>query len=219
MAVITMSRQFGSHAVEVAERLCQDLNLVAFDKRLMARVASEIGLSENELIDYSEDQYKQRGFFDALFRRSRPLGEVSSWTGGSRAGYERVVTVLDEEQAIRLVRSAILAAHERGNVLIIGRGGQAILEGKPNTLHVRLVAPFESRVHLVMQQQGVSPAQARRLIQEHDEATREYLRHFHHVDVDDPTLYDLVLNVQRLGIEGTVQLIKQAVAQFEIQTA
>ena len=64
MAVITMSRQFGSHAVEVAERLCQDLNLVAFDKRLMARVANEIGLSENELIDYSEDQYKQRGFFD-----------------------------------------------------------------------------------------------------------------------------------------------------------
>jgi cytidylate kinase len=219
MPVITISRQYGSHAVEVADRLCQDLNLVAFDKRLMTHVANELGLSENEMVDYSEDQYKQRGFFDALLRRSRPLGEVSSWLGGSKEGYERVVTVLDEEHAIRLVRSAIVAAHERGNVLIMGRGGQAILEGKPNTLHVRMVAPFESRVHLVMQQQGLSPAQARRLIQEHDEATREYLRTFHHIDVDDPTLYDLVLNAQRLGIEGCVHIIKQAVGQFEIQTA
>jgi len=222
MTVITMSRQFGSGAAEIANKLCQALGLVAFDKRLIAQVAHEIGLSDQEIVDYSEDHYKQRGFFDLLFRRSRTITEVSSWTGGGLSGYERQTLTLDEEHAIRLVRSAILAAYERDNVLIVGRGGQAILENKPGVLHVRVVAPFEQRIQRVMQEQGVSPAQARRLLQEHDEATRQYLRQFHHVDVDDPTLYDIVVNTARLNADQCVELIKaaaQAIAQAPAESA
>ena len=211
MPVITLSRQLGSGADELANRLCSDLNLVAFDKRLMARVASEIGVSEREIVDYSEDQYKLRSFFDALFRRARPVAEVTSWTGGGASGYERQVMSLDEAQAVSLICATITAAYERGNVLILGRGGQAILEGKPGVLHVRVVAPFEDRVARLQAEGGLTPAQARRVIMERDRATAEYLRTFHNIEVDDPTLYHLVVNTGALGLEGCVELIKATV--------
>ncbi len=215
MAVITMSRQVGSGAEEIAEQLRSELGLTAFDKRLMLRVASELGVSESEIIDYSEDQYKLRGFFDALFRRSRPIAETTSWTGGSRTGYERQVSILDEDRAIDLVRSTINAAYDRGNVLIIGRGGQAILENRSGVFHVRIVAPFEYRLQRIQVEEHMTAAQARRYIQERDRATAEYLRHFHNIDVDDPTLYHMVLNTGLLTTRQCAKLIKMAIEQME----
>ena len=209
MTVITMSTQIGSGADEVAERLCADLGLVAFDKRLMVRVAADLGVSESEIVDYSEVEYRRRGFFDALFRRSRQVAEVSSWAGGrADSGYERQVRVLDEYRAVDLIRATVNAAYDRGDVLIVGRGGQAILEDRPGVFHVRIVAPYEFRVYRLVGDRSISPPQARRLVTERDEAKREYLRTFHHVDVDDPSLYHLVLNAGKLGVEGCVELIK-----------
>lgn len=207
MAVITMSRQVGSRAAELANRMCSEMGLVAFDKNLMAEVAVNVGLGEQEIIDYSEDEYERRGFFDALFRRRRELGEVSMWVDSQT----RTVRQLDEEDAIGLIRSTMNAAYKRGDVLIVGRGGQAILENRPGVLHVRVVAPFEDRVLQIQASEGLTAAQARRLIEERDAAQREYLRMFHHIDVDDATLYHMVLNTGKLSLDQCLALIKQAV--------
>ncbi len=210
MPVITMSRQVGSGSDEVAQRLCDDLGLVAFDKRLMVRVASEVGVSSQEIVDYSEAEYERRGFFDTLFRRNRPVAEFSMWIGSPDIGYERRARILDEQAAIDLIRGTIDAAYKRGNVLIIGRGGQAILEYRPDVLHVRVVAPYEDRLARLQDQQDLTAAQARRYLRENDLASAEYLRTFHHIDPDDSTLYHLVVNTGKLGIAGSVLMIEQA---------
>ncbi|MHB1317800.1 MAG: cytidylate kinase-like family protein [Anaerolineae bacterium] len=210
MAVITMSRQVGSGSDELAQRLCDDLGLIAFDKRLMARVASEVGISTSEIVDYSEIEYERRGFFDQLFRRSRPVAEFSMWVGSPSVGYERRARILDEQGAIELIRATITAAYERDNVLIIGRGGQAILESKPDVLHVRVVASYEDRIARLQSEQNMTPSQARRYIHENDEAKAEYLRVFYDVESDDASLYHLVVNTSKVGVEGSLALIKRA---------
>jgi len=207
MAIITMSRQIGSQALELANRLCSELGLAAFDKNLMAKVATNVGLGEQEIIDYSEDEYEKRGFFEALFRRPRALGQVSMWVDSQT----RTVRQFDEEDAIGLIRSTMNAAYKRGEVVIVGRGGQAILENRPGVLHLRVVAPFEDRVLQLQASENITAAQARRLIEERDAATREYLRMFHHIDVDDATLYHMVLNTGKLSIDQCVALVKSAV--------
>jgi cytidylate kinase len=210
MAVITMSRQIGSGSDELAQRLCDDLGLIAFDKRLMARVASEVGISTSEIVDYSEIEYERRGFFDQLFRRSRPVAEFSMWVGSPSVGYERRARILDEHGAIELIRATVTAAYERDNILIIGRGGQAILETKPDVLHVRVVASYEDRIARLQSEQNMTPSQARRYIQENDEAKAEYLRVFFNIDADDASLYHLVVNTSRVGVEGALVLIRRA---------
>jgi cytidylate kinase len=213
MTVITLSRQIGSRAPEVAARLCAELGLRAFDRRVIAEVAADLGLAESEIVDYSEDAYKLRSFLDDLFRRSRPVAEVTTWAGGRAMAVERQVRVLDEGPAVDLIRATIKAAYERGNYLIIGRGGQAVLEGKPGVFHVRLVSPFEERVYQLQTEQHLTAAQARRHIQERDQATREYLETFYDLDVDDATLYHMLLNTGRLGVERCVALIKAGIQE------
>lgn len=210
MPVITMSRQVGSGSLELAQRLCSELNLVAFDKHMMLQVASEVGLPPEQIIDYSEAEYERRGFLDELFRRSRSVAEFSLWVGSPGSGYERRPWIFDERDAIGMVRATIQAAYKRGNVLIIGRGGQVILEGKPDVLHLRIVAPLEDRLARLEAQQNMTPAQARRYLEEIDESTAGYLRAYHGVSPDDPMLYHLILNTGKLGIEGACALVKKA---------
>jgi len=211
MTVITMSRQVGSGAEQVANRVCEDLGLRIFDKTLMLQVAAEVGFSEAEVVDYSENEYRVRGFFEALFSRNRMVAERTMRTRATEGAEVMGTVILDEARAITLIRMTINSAYDRGNILVIGRGGQAILEDKSGVLHVRIVAPVEQRIKRLQEQEKITAPQARRLIAERDRATAEYLRNFHNIDVDDPTLYHLVQNTGKLGIDKCVELIKVAV--------
>jgi cytidylate kinase len=132
------------------------------------------------------------------------------WVGSPSVGYERRARILDEHGAIELIRATVTAAYERDNILIIGRGGQAILETKPDVLHVRVVASYEDRIARLQSEQNMTPSQARRYIQENDEAKAEYLRVFFNIDADDASLYHLVVNTSRVGVEGALVLIRRA---------
>ena len=55
MAVITISREVGSGGDQIARRLCELLGYRHFDKTLMAQVAKEQGVSDTEVVDFSED--------------------------------------------------------------------------------------------------------------------------------------------------------------------
>jgi hypothetical protein len=173
----------------------------------MAQVASEVGIASSEIVDYSVDEYRARNFFERLFSRSREIAEVTTWAGRWGA---RSTRVLNEAGAVGLIEATMAAAYERGDMLIIGRGGQAILEDKPDVLHVRVVAPLEYRVERLQAERDMTAAQARRFARERDEAAAEYLRTFHYIDWDNPTLYHLVVNVGRLGIDEAAALIVQA---------
>jgi len=208
MTVVAMSRQIGSGAEEIANALCEKMGLRVFDKTLMMRVAHEVGLTESQIVDYSEDQYELRGFIDALFRRRRTVAEISTRVRSDRGGDTVDTQVLDEPRAIDLIRATMHAAYERDNILIIGRGGQAILEDKPGVLMLRMVAPLEARIARVRGREQCTAPQARRLVMEHDRATQQYLRTFHHIDVDDPSLYHLTLNTGKLGMNECMEIIK-----------
>jgi uncharacterized small protein (DUF1192 family) len=191
-----MSRQVGSAGDEVAYRVASELGLREFDKRAMMQVASEVGIAPSETVDYSIDEYEARNFFERLFSRRREVAEVTTWAG--RWGV-RSTRVLDEAGTIDLIAATMAAAYERGDMLIIGRGGQAILEDKPDVLHVRVVAPMEYRIERLQWERELAATQARRFARERDRAAAEYLRNFHYIDWGDPTLYHLVVNVENVS--------------------
>jgi cytidylate kinase len=219
MAVITISRQYGSGGNEIASRVCEALGWRYFDKKLMVDVASEIGLSESEIIDFSEADYEARGFLERLF--SRRSARVVVETGVPSRDIVGVAAVeveqLDEEWCIRMVRSAIQAAYKQGDVVIVGRGGQAILQEKPDVLHVRIEAPFETRVSRVRYEEpsGLAPGfelqAAREKVSERDKAAGDYLRRFYNIDWADPQLYHLVIDTKKWGIGPAACLIAKAV--------
>jgi CMP/dCMP kinase len=213
MATITISREYGSGGDEVATLVSEKLGYRYFDKSLMAKMVSESGLSESEIVDFTEDNYKVRGFLDRLlaWRGAREITQVSSWSEEITGTRKRETSILNEAQGVALVQGAIRAAHQKGNVVIVGRGSQVILKALPGVLHVRIHAPLETRFEHIAASGNIHHFGLRKEITEHDEAAADYVKRFYSVDWTDPTLYDLVINTSRLNVEAVVQIIVDAV--------
>jgi cytidylate kinase len=103
----------------------------------------------------------------------------------------------------------IAAAAESGGV-ILGRGGQVILRGRPGVLHVLLGGPSEARIRQGMEIEGVDQKTAERRQQANDRARTEYVRRSYGVDPLDPDLYHLVLDSPALGLDTCVDLVVAA---------
>lgn len=221
MTVITISRQAASGGDEVARRLCELLGYRPFDKALIARAAEQSGFVDaGEVtgdLDYSEENLRARGFLDRLFERSQPVAALKVWRWDEDGGRVMDELPLHEESAVALVESAIHSAYRAGNIIIIGRGGQMVLKDLPGVLHVRIVAPLETRLqHLRMQlrkqnQEFTADLTMRRKAQDllaaQDDASREYVQRFYHVDWADPALYHVTLNLGMLTMDQAVDWI------------
>jgi cytidylate kinase len=212
MAVITISRQYGSGGDEIAVRVCEILGYHYFDKTLMNRLAADAGLAPTEIVDFSEDNYKIRGFLDRLLKWRNPKTQVGTWTEDPTGARVKEVIELDEARSITFVQGTIQAAYRHGNLVILGRGGQAILKGEPDVLHVRIEAPLDARDQRIHEREKVSLAAAQDIVVNHDRATADYLKRFYNIDWANPSHYDLVINTGKLGLEGAAQLIVKAVS-------
>ena len=215
MAVITISREVGSGGEQIARRLCDLLKYRYFDKQLMIDAAAEIGLAKDHVIDYSEDRYQVQNVLARLFRSGpRPIKTVPVEQKDASGNVVLTAETVNEAQYVDLVKSAILAAYEAGDMVIVGRGGQAILQDKSNVLHVRVVSPASTRIARLQKIEALSADDAQQKIARQDRATAEYLARFFAIRWDDASLYHLVVNTGRLGIEGAVQVIVDAVVQL-----
>jgi cytidylate kinase len=222
MTVITISRQFGSYGDEIAKKLCEMLNYHYFDKHLVLQAAVSAGISEQELVDYSEENYKVRNFLDRLLGGPQIVTQAQVWRQDAVGTHILEVVDLTETAALELIQKAIRYAHSSGDMVIVGRGGQVLLQNEPDVLHVRIEAPFETRLERVREQWRPFETRvdlrrsAQDMILEKDDASADYLQRFYNVRWDDPDLYHLVINTGKLGIEQAANLI--ALAARELTT-
>jgi CMP/dCMP kinase len=214
MAVITISRQYGSGGDEIATRVGEILGYRYFDKSIILRTARDSGLSSEDILDFSEDRYQVQSFLDQLFARRRTVAQYRSWRESADGVRTLVQEELDEAQAISMVRGAVRAAYREDDFIIIGRGGQVILQDQPGVLHVRVVAPVSDRIHRVLKTEGLTPEQATDAVMKRDTAAESYLRRFYDVDWDDPLLYNLIINTGRWGIDAAAHIIVTAVSHM-----
>jgi cytidylate kinase len=220
MAVITLSRQVGSGGDEIAARLCTALHYHYFDKQMMIDAATQAGLREEEIVDFSEERYRVQDFLSRLFRSGpRSVREVFDRSTAHQVIDTLTIRELDETQCAALVRHTVLHAYERGKVVIVGRGGQAILREKPGVLHVRVIAPLEPRLQRLRARGMVGVADIKAYIAQKDRATAEYLKRFFNIEWDDPALYHLILNTGLLDLDAAAQIVVDAVRKMGAKAA
>lgn len=220
MAVITVSRQFGSGGDKIVEMVCKAMGYQLFDKQVIVEAARDAGLSDQVIVDYSESTYKVRNFFSRLFG-SGPKAVAWSESTDRQAD----ASPLSEENALSLVRKAVIYAHGLGEIVIVGRGGQVLLKGCPDVLHVRVVAPMPDRLQRLKNDPVLAGRvfndsiedrrEERDLIRASDAASAGYLRQFYGVDWADPLLYHLVINTGFMPLEEAARLIVDAARQLD----
>jgi hypothetical protein len=188
---ITISREAGAGGSEIASAVGEKLGWGVLDRNLVDCVAERFHLSRPmlELVDETRSNW----VFDIF----------GPW-------FDRKV-VPHEKYVIRLVR-IVTAAARRGGVVIVGRGGQFLLPPGEG-LAVRIIASEKYRVRRIMEKYGLAESRARNYLATVDRGRREFVARFFRHDVNDPHLYDLVINVERFGLAGAVAEILAAVGQ------
>ena len=104
-----------------------------------------------------------------------------------------------------------MLAAKKGNAIFVGRGAQFLLP-RDRGFAVRLVASESYRIHQLMQRYELPLSKARQKMHQLDRGRRQFVRHFFHCDVEDPHIYDMVINVERYGVEKTTELIVGAMS-------
>ncbi len=185
---IAISREAGACGGQVAQLIGRRLGWQVLDKNLLDEMADRYRLPRPmlELVDETTANW----VFDIF----------GTW-------FDRRI-ISHEKYLVHLSR-VVVAAARQGNVIFVGRAAQFLLP-RQHGLAVRIVAPEKYRAEQIMRRLGVSAAEARRFIAEVDRGRREFVAHFFHRDIADPHLYDLVINVQRIGLAGAAEQILDA---------
>jgi len=217
MAVVTISRQYGSGGDEIANRVSAALGYRLFNKQMVDEAARQSGIKVNQVLDISEDNYPVRTFLDRLFG-SMATGAMIGF-GGADGTFmlETDRMALDENSSFELVKRAVTGACDTGDLVVVGRGGQLLLKNEPCALHVRIEAPLEVRVQRVIEllRQSKEPylatvdvrREAQDRIERRDHASAEYIKNFFHARWDDPLHYHAVLNTGKITIDQAVQTV------------
>lgn len=180
MSAITISRQMGSRADELAWQVAQQLGWQLVARELINRAAAAAGIPHMALVDIDE------------------LGLLNL-----RASAK-------EWRAYQThVEGIIQAWAYKGEVVIVGRGGQMALYGWPDVFHIRVVAPLEMRIAHLQQKENISAQSARARLEASAKTRARYLRRSYGVQIDDPTLYHLTVNTGLLGLSQAISLVLQ----------
>ncbi len=207
MTTITVTRQHGCGGHQIAARVGQLLDYRLFDSPFLKQIASEVGLLREEAVDYSEENYKVKTFLQRLISFNPAEMRISP---SSARETQPDVPRFDDADSVELVKRIVRVAYEHGNVVIVGRGAQVILRNQPDVLHVRIIAPMETRLKIVQQTEGLGLEAARQYLEERDKSAREYLARFFNTQWDDPYLYHLTINRAFCEIEQAAQLVVAA---------
>lgn len=196
MAVITISKEFGTESEKVASQAAQRLGYEYIGKQLIAEIARELHISESEA---------------EVFRKtaqSRILRFVDRFTCSIvQKVVDREHGCLDDKNYYETTKKLVENVYEAGDAIILGWGGQCILRGKPNTLHVRLIKDDEIKIKEVMQNRNLNHDAAMALIKKDEGDLREYIKHYFNEDWNAAHLYDLIIDMEKNSVEKAVDLI------------
>jgi len=187
MPVIALTQGMGSLAQDIAEQLAAELNLATLQHEIAERVAEKMHVSRS------------------LINRLR---------GGKAGTIERLRT--DRHAMALYSAEEVLEAAAKGNVVIRGWGATQLLRSVPHVPCIRIMRPFDQRVQWLMNEIDTddrSVAEAE--IQRSDQANASRMHEQFGVEWNQPVLFDMVLNTDRLSVDTCVQMIKALLARPE----
>ncbi len=187
MAIFTVSREAGSLGTEIAQAVALELHYEYLDREKIEKALVDHGVPMPDVEKFDE---KKPPFW-------------VSWQIQSR-------------RFLHVIQAVVYDFARRGNTVIVGRGGQVLLRKIPGVAHLRFTAPVASRVGRIMAREKVDEKQATRLLHRSDRDSAGFLRFFFDVDWEDPSLYDLVINTQRISADTAVAMIAKLAESPEL---
>jgi cytidylate kinase len=111
-----------------------------------------------------------------------------------------------------LIRTAIEETAAECDCVIVAHAASVALSKRAGTLRVLVTASPETRARRMAKAKGIDERAAVKLVEESDAGRADYLKRFYGLRAEPPTLYDLVVNTDRLSLEEAARLIAETTA-------
>lgn len=188
MPLITISQDYGSHGYYVAQKIAQELQLELHDDETLREAAVKLGVKQENL-DAMKEQVP--GFFDRLIS-------------------------FKPDVYLNVLQGVVYQMASKNNGVIVGHGSQLLLKDFGCALHVRIITPAEKRIQYFIEEKSLEEKLARELVRSKDDEFKNFFRYAFNMDINDPLLYDLVINTEKIGIETAISQITQLAKSNDI---
>jgi cytidylate kinase len=181
--VITVEREFGSGAAEIARQIAQRLGWKLWDQALTEEIAREAHVDRSAVM-YCDER------LDSTFHRLAK----TFWRGS----YERSMPFkgtepFDTDRFVAIGQEVMTRVATAGNCVIVGRGAPYFLRELPDVFHVFLYAPRSEKLRR-LRQIGHSDKEAEELVDTVDRDRIEFVKHYFGADWPTRCLYHMMIN-------------------------
>ena len=196
MAIITISKESSTEPEKVASIAAKKLGYEYIGKKLAAEIAKDLHLSEAEV-----KTFKQASL-------SRIIRFMDRYTCSLvQKVVDREHGCLDDANYYETTKKLVLNLYEADNMIILGWGGQCILRGKPNTLHVRLIKDENLKIEKIMNDYRINRLAAKKMIEREEKDSSSYIKHYFDEDWNGAHLYDLIIDMGKNSVEQAAEII------------
>lgn len=194
--IITIGREYGSGGREIGKKIADGLGIDFYDKELLSIAAKESGICQ-ELFE-NNDEKPTNSFLYSL---------VMGNYGG---------TDLPLNHKLFLAQfDAIKSIAKKSSCVIVGRCADYALEDFPNCTNIFIHASMESKINRVAKLYSLSPEKAEDKIIKTDKKRAKYYNFYSNKNWGDANNYHLTLDSGAIGVDNSVDLIKEFVRMKE----
>ncbi len=191
--VITIGREFGSGGHEIGKKLAQALGVRFFDGELISEASRQSGVCEDMLGNTDE---KAPGILDYALLGG--WGNESVLSGGSfYILLSKVIRRLVDEQSC----------------VIVGRTADYIMREHPYSVSVFIHAPEHYKLGRVCTENNINEDKAIEMMQKKDHQRAKYYSFYTDNEWGKSNNYNISIDSSKLGINGTVALLRIYVEQ------
>jgi cytidylate kinase len=191
--IITISREFGCNAREIGRTLASRLGVPFYDKDLVDLAAEKAGVHIDVIKESDEVMNKKQS------RLFSEFGYGSSTTFYSEKAISAQASVIRE------------IADRQESCIMFGRCSDYILREYPNVLNFFFYAPLKERVKHIAKTYELTEKNADKMIKRIDKQRHNYYKYVTGRNRGDRTGKHVMLDVSTYGIEGSVELICEAI--------
>lgn len=193
--IINVGRQLGSGGQIIAKKLADDFGYQLFDKEILNLAAKESGFSEK----FFEQNDEQKGFLKSLFHMHAPHISDNNFYNSR----------FSQESLFQFQSDAIKKVAEGGGCVFVGRCADYVLRDYQNVVNIFITANMEDRIKMVQERDQCDEETAKKIISHKESARASYYNYYTGKKWGHSENYHLCINSSILGIDGTVDFIKQ----------
>ena len=201
---ITIEREFGCGASEIASLVASRLGWSLWDERLTQEIArlTESTPQAVEQREWRTDPVVYRLFKDFL---------RGAFEGGLPPTNR--LHLLDARRIAAVSEIAVKAALSSGPSVIVGRGSQFFLRNRKDVFHVFLYASRDYKIRRLISR-GETQDKAIEQVDTTDKARAAFVRQYLGLKWPEPHLYHAMFNTE-MGESCTATMLVECVQQFE----